>query len=57
MQIKDKEALTYPGKLKGDPNGRSKDKYYRFHWDHDHDMANCYDLKQRIEALIQQGKL
>ena len=27
MQIKDKEALTYPGKLKGDPNRRSKDKY------------------------------
>ena len=31
MQIKDKEALTYPGKLKGDPNRCSKDKYCRFH--------------------------
>ena len=46
MQIKDEEALTYPGKLKGDPNRRSKDKYYRFHWDHGHDTTNCYDLKQ-----------
>ena len=45
MQIKDKEALTYPGKLKGDPNRRSKDKYCRFHQDHGHDTANCYDLK------------
>ena len=27
MQIKNEEALTYPGKLKGDPNRRSKDKY------------------------------
>ena len=25
MQIKDEEALTYPGKLKGDPNRHSKD--------------------------------
>ena len=46
MQIKDKEALTYPGKLKGDPNRSSKDKYYRFHRDHDHDTTDCYDLKQ-----------
>ena len=57
MQIKDEEALTYPGKLKGDPNRRSKDKYCRFHRDHGHDTANCYDLKQQIEALIKQGKL
>ena len=57
MQIKDKEALSYPGKLKGDPNRRSKDKYCRFHRDHGHDTANCYDLKQQIEALIKQGKL
>ena len=58
MQIKDEEeALTYPGKLKGDPNRRSKDKYYRFHRDHGHDTTYCYDLKQQIEALIKQGKL
>ena len=46
MQIKDKEALTYPRKLKGDPNRRLKDKYCRFHRDHGHDTADCYDLKQ-----------
>ena len=57
MQIKDEEALTYFRKLKGDPNRRSKDKYYRFHRDHGHDTADCYDLKQQIEALIKQGKL
>ena len=45
MQIKDEEALTYLGKLKGDPNRRSKDKYCRFHRDHGHDTADCYDLK------------
>ena len=57
MQIKDEGALTIPGKLKGDPNKRLRDKYCRFHRDHGHDTANCYDLKQQIEALIRQGKL
>ncbi|XP_075669723.1 uncharacterized protein LOC142639422 [Castanea sativa] len=33
MQIKDEGALTFPGKLKGDPNKRSRDKYCRFHRD------------------------
>ena len=57
MQIKDEEALTFPGKLKSDPNKRSKDKYCRFHYDHGYDIADCYDPKQQIEALIRQGKL
>ena len=57
MQIKDEEALTFPGKLKGDPNKRSRDKYCHFHHDHGHDTSECYDLKQQIEALIRQGKL
>ena len=45
MQIKDEGAMTFPGKLKGDPNKRPRDKYCRFHRDHGHDTANCYDLK------------
>ena len=57
MQIKDQGALTFPGKLKGDPNKRFRDKYCRFQHDHGHDIADCYDLKQQIEALIRQGKL
>ena len=57
MQIKDEGALTFPGKLKGDPSKRPKDKYCRFHHDHDHDTSDCYDLKQQIGALIRQGKL
>ena len=52
MQIKDEGALTFLGKLKSDPNKRSRDKYCRFHRDHGHDTADCYDLKQQIEALI-----
>ena len=57
MQIKDEWTLTFPGKLKSDPSKRSRDKYCRFHCDHGHDTADCYDLKQQIEALIRQGKL
>ena len=57
MQIKDEGALTFPSKLKGDPNKRSRDKYCRFHCDHGHDIADCYNLKQQIETLIRQGKL
>ena len=57
MQIKDEGALTFHGKLKGDLNKRSRDKYCHFHRDHGYDIADCYDLKQQIEALIRQGKL
>ena len=57
MQIKDEGVLTFPGKLKGDPNKRSRAKYCRFHRDHGHDRVDCYNLKQQIEALIKQGKL
>jgi len=57
MQIKDEWAMTFPGKLKGDPSKRSRDKYCRFHRDHGHDTFDYYDLKQEIEALIRQEKL
>jgi len=57
MQIKDEEALTFPGKLKGDPNKRSREKYCHFHHDHGHDIVDYYNLKHQIEALIRQGKL
>ena len=45
MQIKDEGALTFPGKLKGDPSMRPRDKYCRFHRDHGHNTSECYDLK------------
>ena len=57
MQIKVEGALTFPDKLKADPNKRLRDKYCRFHRDHNHDTTDCYNLKQHIEALIRQGKL
>ena len=55
MQIKDEGALTFPGKLNGDPNKRSRDKYCRFHRDHGHDMADYYDLNSRSKPLSSKG--
>ncbi|XP_030964820.1 uncharacterized protein LOC115986099 [Quercus lobata] len=52
MQIKDEGTLTFPGKLKGDPSKRPRNKYCHFDQDYGHDIAECYDLKQQIEALI-----
>ena len=57
MQIKDEGTLTFPGKLKGDPSKRPRDKYCRFHRDHGYNTTDCYNLKQQIEALIRQRKL
>ncbi|XP_050290121.1 uncharacterized protein LOC126728316 [Quercus robur] len=57
IQIKDEGALTFPRKLKGDPDKRSKDKYCHFHYDHGHDTVDCYDLRQQIKSLIRKGKL
>ena len=57
MQIKDEGALTFPDKLKGDPNKWSRDKYFRFHRNYGHDIVDCYDLKQQIETLIRKRKL
>ena len=53
MQIKDEGTLTFLGKLKSDPSKRSRNKYCYFHHDHGHDTADCYNLKQQIEAFIE----
>ena len=57
MQVKVEAALTWPGKLKGDPNKRARNKDCSFYCDHGHNTSECYNLKQQIEALIRQGKL
>ena len=57
MQIKDNPSLKWLEKMKGDPNKRNRNKYYRFHRDHGYDTNECFNLKQQIENLIKQGKL
>lgn len=39
------------------PERRNPDKYCHFHQDHGHDTNDCFDLKEQIKALIQQGWL
>lgn len=53
MQIKDEAALTWPGKLKGNP---SRDKYYR---SHSSTVTTCLNVMTRssIKAFIRQEKL
>jgi len=57
MQIKDDPSLKWPEKMKGDPNKRNRNKYFRFHKDHGHDTNECFDLKQQIKNITRQGKL
>ena len=56
-QIKDEDYLIWPRPLHSSPNVRDKNKYYRFHKDHGHNMEDGRDLKEQIEELIQKGKL
>ena len=57
MKIKDDPSLKWPEKTYGDPNKHNRNKYCRFHKDHEHDIDEYFDLKQQIENLIRQGKL
>jgi hypothetical protein len=57
LQIQDNPDVRWPGKLRSDPEKRSKNLYCRFHRDHGHTTEDCFALKQQIEALIRQGKL
>ena len=57
MQIKDEHYLKWPRPLHSLHHIRDKNKYCRFHKDHDHYTEDCRDLKEHIEELIRKGKL
>ena len=56
-QIKDEHYLKWPRPLHSSPNICDKNKYCRFHKDHDHNTEDCRNLKEQIEELIRKGKL
>ena len=57
LQIKDDLALKWPKPLSSSLNQKDMKKYYYFHKDHGHYTNECRDLKEKIEKLIQRGKL
>ncbi|XP_009419096.2 uncharacterized protein LOC103999155 [Musa acuminata AAA Group] len=55
LQIKETGLLQQPRPMKATYKDRSK--YCRFHQDYGHDMEDCHDIQNQIEALIQRGHL
>jgi len=53
----DKEDFPKPKPIKKDISRRDKTKYCAFHADIGHRTADCFNLKEAIEALIRRGAL
>ena len=49
--------LKRPSKLKSSPENRDREKYCRFHRDHEHNTEDCFRLKIVIDKLIERGHL
>ena len=56
-QIKDEHYLKWLRPLHSSPNIRDKNKYCRFHKDHDDNTEDCRDLKEQVKELIRKGRL
>ena len=49
--------LKNSAKLRSPPKKRNRNKYFRYHKDHGHDIEDCFKLKVVIEKLIERGHL
>ncbi|KAK2997736.1 hypothetical protein RJ639_024902 [Escallonia herrerae] len=56
-EIKDKQILEKPDKMRSAPSKRDKNLWCRYHNDHGHTTDNCESLKHAIKALIKCGHL
>ncbi|KAK3034435.1 hypothetical protein RJ639_034672 [Escallonia herrerae] len=56
-EIKDKEILERPEKMRLAPSQRDRNLWCHYHNDHGHTTDKCESLKRAIEALIKQGHL
>ncbi|KAK3035938.1 hypothetical protein RJ639_031361 [Escallonia herrerae] len=56
-EIKDKQILEKPDKMRSAPSKRDRNLWYRYHNDHGHTTDNCESLKRAIEALIKREHL
>ncbi|KAK2999841.1 hypothetical protein RJ639_023777 [Escallonia herrerae] len=56
-EIKDKEKLERPEKMRSAPSQRDRNLWCHYHNDHGHTTDKCESLKRAIEALIKRGHL
>ncbi|KAK2997990.1 hypothetical protein RJ639_026540 [Escallonia herrerae] len=56
-EIKDKEILERPEKMRSAPSQRDRNLWCHYHNDHGHTTDKCESLKRAIEALIKRGRL
>ncbi|KAK3000526.1 hypothetical protein RJ639_021865 [Escallonia herrerae] len=56
-EIKDKEILERPEKMRSAPSQRDRNLWCHYHNDHGHTTDKCESLKCAIEALIKRGHL
>ncbi|KAK3019724.1 hypothetical protein RJ639_003160 [Escallonia herrerae] len=56
-EIKDKEILERPEKMRSAPSQRDRNLWCHYHNDHGHTTDKCESLKRAIEALIERGHL
>lgn len=57
MEIRDADFVKWVAQMRTSATKHNKDKYYRFHKDHDHDTKEPRQLKYEIENLIERGYL
>ena len=57
MQVEGKNLLRNHGPMRAPIERRNMAKYCKFHKDRGHDTAECFQLRDQIEALIQEGYL
>ncbi|XP_058106240.1 uncharacterized protein LOC131249447 [Magnolia sinica] len=57
MEIKSEGFVSWPNKLRSNPNRWNNDKYCHYHRDHGHSTSDCYHLQEEIERLTREGRL
>ncbi|XP_077232465.1 uncharacterized protein LOC143869793 [Tasmannia lanceolata] len=56
-EIRDREPINWPERMRNSGKGKSSNKYCRFHQGHGHTTDNCYHLKNKIERLAGLGMI
>ena len=57
VAVEAQNLLKRLGKMKSPPKKRNRDKHSRYHWYHDHDTKDCFNMKIAIEKLIEASYL